>query len=144
MPTDPVVLGVNTRPLIRGTLGVFAPPPPIRFNEDGTINVESVVTLNQVISDLIRHMNSGLSMGDGTDGGQTGNIQNQWLSFVAPSAADTDIELPHGLNRIPTGFSTYFVDAAAVVYVRDYGSWTKKRIIVRCDTGGTSCVIQLA
>lgn len=141
---DPVVLGINTRPLIRGTDGIIAPPPPIKFNDDGTINVQSVVTLNQVISDLIKHINSGLSTGNGTDGGQTGNTQNQWLSFVTPSVADTEFELPHGLQRTPVGFATYFVDAAAIVYISNYGSWTNKRILLKCDSVSTSCVILLA
>jgi hypothetical protein len=133
-----------TKPLIRGEDGIVSPPPPIKLNEDGTVSVQSLVSLNQTVAALIKAINSGLSMGSGVNGGQAGNIRNQWLTFVTPSVADTEFEMPHGLDRVPLGFATYFVDKAATIYVSNYGSWTKTRLLLKCDTASTSCVIQLA
>lgn len=133
-----------TKPLIRGEAGIISPPPPLKPNEDGTVSVQSIVSLNQTIAALVKAINSGLSMGTGVNGGQAGNINNQWLTFVTPGVADTEFEMPHGLNRTPLGFAVYFIDKAASLYVSNYGSWTKNRILLKCDTATVSCVIQLA
>jgi len=131
------------KPLVRGPEGIIAPPPPIKLNEDGTVNVQSIVSVNRTLAGLVKHLNSGLSMGAGVNGQQTGSIKNQWLTFVTPSTPDEEFEMPHGLDRVPVGFCTWFLDKGAVVYVSNYGSWTKTRILLKCNTASTSCVIEL-
>lgn len=131
------------KPLIRGTEGVISPPPPLQLDDDGKVSTQSIVGLNQTIAAVIKALNSGLSMGAGVNGGQAGNMRNQWHTFVTPSTPDEEFEMPHGLDRVPIGFSPYFMDKAAILYVSNYGSWTKTRFLIKCDTATVSCVIQL-
>lgn len=124
--------------------GLISPPAKIRLGKDGQITVESIVSLNQAIENLTKHINGGLSVGTAEEGTIVGNFNNQWLVFVSPSVADTEFELPHGLGRTPIGFTTWFVDKAAVVYVSRYGSWNKSRIFLKVNQGSVNCVIELA
>lgn len=124
------------KPLKRTEDGVFAPPPPIRLNTDGTINVESLVALNLILGGLITHINKGLSLGDGTNGSQMGNLFGQWLSFVTPSSANVEFEMPHGLGVAPFGWIPVFTDGDGVLKASNYGSWNSSRVLFK--HGGTS------
>ena len=124
--------------------GLIAPPPSVRLGADGKVSVESVVSLNQTLAAIVRHINTGLSIGTGAAGTKTGNFRNQWLVFLSPSSANTTIELPHGLGRTPLGFTTWFVDANAVIYAFNYGSWNRERILLRVSAAAVNCVIELA
>lgn len=124
--------------------GIIAPPSPIIRSIDGKINVESIVSINQTLAAVVKKINHGLSVGTAQAGSGVGNFRNQWLVFVSPSVADEEFELPHGLKRTPIGFTTWFIDAAGIIYVSRYGSWNKERIFLKCSAGSASCVIELA
>jgi len=124
--------------------GLIAPPPQVRLGDDGKVSVASIVSLNQTLASIIRHINSGLSVGAAGAGTQVGNFRNQWLVFLSPGTANVEFELPHGLGRAPIGFTTWFVDAAAVIYASRYGSWNKERILLKVNVASVNCVIELA
>jgi len=124
--------------------GIIAPPAPIRLTEDGNVSPATVLAINQTLAAIVKHINGGLSVGTGQARSRVGNFQNQWLVFTSPSAADTEFELPHGLGRTPIGFTTWFVNKAGVLYIDNYGSWNRDRILLKCSTGTTACVIELA
>jgi hypothetical protein len=123
--------------------GIFSPPAPLKLNADGTVNVQSIVSLNLTIQSLITHLNKGLSLGDGTTGSQTGNIFGEWLAFVTPSSANVEFELPHNLGQTPFGVSTWFQDVAGSLLVSRYGSWNKRRILLKHSGTSVSCVVFL-
>lgn len=124
--------------------GILAPPAPIRLGEDGQINIETIVSINQTLSSIVRHINGGLSVGTAQARSRAGNFRNQWIVFTSPSTPDEEFELPHGLGRTPIGFTTWFIDDGGVVYVSNYGSWNRERILLKCSVASANCVIELA
>jgi hypothetical protein len=124
--------------------GLLAPPASIRLGHDGKIGPGAIVAINQTLAAIVNHINKGLSIGTSQAGTQTGNFQNQWLVFTSPSGANTEFELPHGLGRVPIGFTVWFVNKGAVVYASNFGSWNKERILLKCNTATTEVVLELA
>ena len=124
--------------------GLISVPAPVRLGADGKVTVGAIVALNQTLAAIVRHINGGLSVGTSQAGTKAGNFRNQWLVFTSPSGANTEFELPHGLLRVPIGFTTWFVNANAVIYASNYGSWNKERILLMCSGASVDCVIELA
>jgi len=124
--------------------GLLAPPVPIRLGKDGGITPGMIVSLNQTLTAIVSHINGGLSMGTAQAGTRTGNMRNQWLVFVSPGTADLEFELPHGLGRVPFGYTTWFVDKAAIVYASRYGSWNRERIFLKVNATSVNCILEVA
>lgn len=124
--------------------GLLAPPASIRLGHDGKIGPGAIVAINQTLAAIVNHINSGLSVGNSTAGTQTGNFRNQWLVFTSPSTANLEFELPHGLDRVPIGFTVWFLNKNAVVYASNFGSWNKDRILLKCSAVTTEVVLELA
>lgn len=123
--------------------GLLSPLPPLRLNPQGQVGTETLLALNQALSSIIKHINSGLSIGTGSQGSQTGNTRNQWLSFVTPSTPDLEFEMPHGIGRTPIGYTVWFQDKAGSIYVSNYGSWNRERILLKCSVATLSGIIEL-
>ncbi len=123
--------------------GLLSPPVPLRLNSQGQVGSETLLAINQTLAAIVKHINSGLSIGDGSQGSQTGNTRNQWLAFVSPGTANVEFEMPHGLGRTPFGFTVWFQDKAGSIYVSNFGSWNRDRILLKCSVATLSGVIEL-
>lgn len=110
-------------------------------SKEGKLTDQQVAYLVDGIRNLTRAVNGKLSLGDGSNSSQSGNIDGQLkeLTFVN---ANTDYEVPHGLERIPIGFISLDVNAdGAVVRGGSRGSWSETRLFLRCNVAGTTALV---
>lgn len=65
------------------------------------------------------------------------NLDGVLCAVVTPNVADTEFNILHSLNRIPTGFLTCYLDKAAIIY--DSGTaWTAAKIFLKCNAVSAS------
>lgn len=129
------------KPKVRTGVGMLATPPPLRLTKEGTLPVTAIVSINQTLAGIVKHINNGLSFGSGVNGEQPGGLDAQTLSFTAPSGANTEFEVPHGLRRTPWGFFPAFINLGGVIYASNYGSWNKERVLLKCSAASADCII---
>ena len=131
-------MAVSTRR--RTGTGTIPDIPPITLT-DGKLTDQQVVTLSDALRSLIRAFNGGISFGDGSNSSLSGNIDGHTkeVFFVA---ANTDVEVPHGLGRTPIGVITLDVNVdGAVVRGNLRGDWNASRLFLRCSQAGTTALL---
>ena len=114
--------------------------PPITLSE-GKLSDQQAAYMTDAIRNLIRAFNGRVSFGDGSNSSQSGNIDGQTkeVFFVA---ANTDVEVPHGLGRVPIGVIVLDVTVdAAVVRGSQRGDWNSSRLFLRCSQAGTTALL---
>jgi hypothetical protein len=127
---------IAKRPLIKTGVGVLSDPGRIRLGPDGKIGPEAIQAFNDFLAAVVKIFNAGLSFGTGAQSTQVGNFFAQYVEFTAPSAADTEIEIPHGLGAIPIGFWPIFHDTKdADLYASSFGSWGEDKLFVKSSLG---------
>ena len=105
---------------------------------DGKLDNVQVGFIVNAIRSLLRAVNGRLRFGDGTHSSQSGNIDGH-TKTVYFADANTDNEVPHGLDRVPIGIIVLYVDTdGAVVRGASEGSWNKSRMLVRCNVAGAT------
>jgi hypothetical protein len=113
--------------------------PPITLTE-GKLTEQQASFLSDAIRGVIRSLNGQLSLGDGTTSTQSGNIDGQTKEHYF-SAADTDYEIPHGLERVPIGIIVLDVNVdGAVVRGNLHGDWNSTRLFLRCSQAATTAL----
>lgn len=123
--------------------GMISDPPRLVPTEDGKLPASVVSKLNAFLTDVITAINGRISFGDGYQASRSGNIDGQWITFTAPSVADTQFEIPHDLGRRPTGYSVWRRDDYALLKDANVGGWDEKRIYMKSNTGGATYLILL-
>ena len=117
---------------IENGVGMLA-APEIQEPKEG--QVAGVVTyLAGLFKNIVTAINGRLSLGNAAQSSQSGNIDGQWITYVFPSSANTEVEIPHGLGRVPVGFFVGEKDKACDVYTSNRSGWGKERIYLKCDT----------
>ena len=122
--------------------GYLPEPQPIRATE-GKLTPQAVDYINGMFAAIVHVLNGNLTEGDGTAGSGTGNLYGQWIDVVTPSVADTEFVVPHGLKRLAVGVLVVAKDKAAIVYDSNRGSWTRDRILLKCDTGSVTLKLRI-
>jgi hypothetical protein len=124
------------RPLIKTGVGVLSDPGRIRLDEEGKLGTDAIRIFNDFLAVIVKKFNSGLSFGTGAQSTQVGNLRAQYIRFTAPAAADTEMEIPHGLGAIPIGYWPIFHDTKdADLYVSSHGSWGKDKLFLKSSVG---------
>ena len=125
---------------IRTGTGSLPDFPPIVLTE-GRFSETQAVTLSEAVRGLIRAFNGGISFGDGSNSSLSGNIDGQTKEVYFPDA-NTDVEIPHGLGRVPIGIITLDVNVdGAVVRGNQRGDWNATRLFLRCSQAGTTALM---
>lgn len=123
-------MAISTR--IRNGVGMVPDMPPITITE-GKLTEQQASALSDAIRTVIRKLNGQLSLGDGTNSTQSGNIDGQTKEIYFASK-NTDVEIPHGLGRVPIGIITLDVNVdGAVVRGNQRGDWNASRLYLRCS-----------
>lgn len=121
-------------------VGFVADMPPITLSE-GKLTDQQAAYLTDAIRSLIRQFNGRISFGDGSASSQLGNIDGHTKEVYFP-AANTDVEVPHGLGRVPIGIITLDVNVdGAVVRGSQRGDWNATRLFLRCSQAGTTALL---
>ena len=131
-------MAISTR-IAKGT-GFVPDMPPITLSE-GKLTDQQAAYITDAVRGLIRAFNGRVSFGDGSNSSQSGNIDGQTkeVFFVA---ANTDVEVPHGLGRVPIGVIVLDVTVdAAVVRGNQRGDWNSSRLFLRCSQAGTTALL---
>lgn len=105
---------------------------------DGKLTDTQIGALVDAIRNIIKTMNGLISFGNGAHSSQSGNIDGH-TKEVTFTNANTDYEVPHGLDRVPIGIIVLDVNQdGAVVRGGSQGSWGPERLFVRCNVAGTT------
>lgn len=108
------------------------------FLKEGKVDAQDLAYLFSLFDSIIEKINGRISIGDGTQASQSGNVDGQLISVAFPTPADTEIEVPHGLDRIPIALIPLLPDRACSVYGSNIGSWTKTRMLLKCNVASAS------
>jgi hypothetical protein len=131
-------MAISTR--IRTGAGAIPDMPPITVSE-GKLTDFQASYLTDSIRGLIRAFNGGISLGDGSQSSLSGNIDGHTKEVYFPTA-NTDVEVPHGLGRVPIGILTLDVNMdGAVVRGNQRGDWNANRLFLRCSVSGTTALL---
>jgi len=110
---------------------------------DGQLTGSVASAITQAVRALMRRLNNGLSLGNGVSGYQAGNLDAQYIDVLTPGVADTAIEVPHDLGRVPIGYEVVRRDKAAVVYDADAGSWNERRFYVKANVASVTVKLRV-
>ena len=131
-------MAISTR--IRTGVGQITDMPPVTLSEGKLTNLQAAY-ITDAIRGLIRAFNGAISFGDGSNSSLSGNIDGHTkeVFFVT---ANTDIEVPHGLERPPIGIIVLDVNVdGAVVRGSQRGDWNANRLFLRCSQAGTTALL---
>jgi hypothetical protein len=124
---------------IRNGVGMLADMPPVT-PKDGKITDQQASFLSDAIRGMIRAFNGQVSFGNGVTSTQSGNIDGQTKEHYF-DAANTDYEIPHGLERVPIGVIVLDVNVdGAVVRGNLHGDWSSTRLFLRCSKAATTAL----
>ncbi len=125
---------------IRTGIGMIPDMPPITLSE-GKLTDQQAAYITDSIRTIIRGYNGGISFGDGSNSSLSGNIDGH-TKEVFFNAANTDVEIPHGLARVPIGILVLDVNVdGAVVRGSQRGDWNATRLFLRCSQAGTTALM---
>lgn len=125
--------------LVRKGIGLVSPPAGSPVHE-GRVD-ERVLALEALTQALVRAVNGQLSLGDGTLFSLSGNVFGQWVVWVFPSVADTEVTIPHGLGRVPVGFIVANKDRYCDVKRGPTVTWTSTVFSVSCNTASANVLL---
>ena len=63
--------------------------------------------------------------------------------MVFPAVANTEIEIPHGLGRVVSGYEVCRKDRAADVYDSNAGSWTAQRVLLKSTVASATVRLRI-
>ena len=127
-------------PRIRKGTGYVADMPPITLSE-GKLTDQQAAYITDSVRSLIRAFNGGISFGDGSASSHSGNIDGHTKEVYFP-LANTDVEVPHGLGRVPIGMIVLDTNTdGAVVRGAQRGDWNATRLFLRCSIAGTTVLL---
>src|SRR5687767_3109807 len=88
------------------------PPLP---RQDAALSESQFISLYNKVRELITKVNGRISHGTGLNA-HRGNIDEQFIDYVVPSAANTEFSVPHGLDRLVQGYEVVRKDRAVDIY----------------------------
>ena len=115
-----------------GIIGAF---PSLLLPEDGKFTAQQVAWIVETLQRLSDAINGQLSLGTGDSATRGGNFNAQWIvQFFTTGGAE--VEIPHGLGRVPTDVFFGVPDNPCNFSTRKRGSWSPTSIWIACDTAG--------
>lgn len=121
-------------------IGRIPTPPQIQVRE-GKLSAQDLQVLYNAVMALYPLINGGITFGNGDSFSYSGNLDGEWVPWVTPAVADTEFEIPHGLDRIPLGYLVFGQDKYCKVKDSRRGSWTSDRLLLKCDTAAVSLLL---
>jgi hypothetical protein len=97
--------------------------------------------LKNTYEDIGKVVNGGLEFGSPTNK-TAQNLNGVWFTGVTPVAPNTEFTVPLNLGRIPTGFITFSIDQAGILY-RSTTTWTATTAFLKCNVASAHVVIFL-
>jgi hypothetical protein len=76
-------------------------------------------------------INGGLSFGNGDSGSWAGNLDAQYVTAEAPTGANVEFLVPHGLERVPSGYEVVRKDRACDIYDSRADAWSETSMYVK-------------
>ncbi len=110
------------RDLVRTGAGMMAQITEIKSHLDSLSAVQTIIT----------KINGGLSLGDGLNSSQAGNIDAQYIDFYF-SAANTEYEIPWSKERIAIGYDVVRRSKAGHIYDSNVGQWSPTALFLKSD-----------
>ncbi len=119
-------------------VGMVPEAPPVTA-KDGKLSESQVSYIFDTLKTHEQALNGNLSLGNGVNSTQAGNLLGQ-TKVVFFKNADTNYIVPYDLaGRVAIGILQLYIDTDdAVVRAADEGSWTPKQMYVRCNVAGTT------
>lgn len=122
------------RILLADRSGALIPPPPALFvDEKGVVLPNLAQQLETWLLTVVSHVNR-IRFGTGNQSTKAGNVWGQWIEFIAPSVADTEFEVDHGLGETPVAYWVGRSDRAGQLYDSNIGGWNPRNIFFKSDT----------
>jgi len=113
-----------------GIIGAF---PSLLLPEDGKFTAQQVAWIVETLQRLSDAINGQLSLGTGDSSTRGGNFNAQWIvQHFEPAAVE--IEIPHGLGRVPVDVLPGIPNLPAHFYTAKRGSWSPTTLWLACDT----------
>lgn len=120
---------------IETAAGMLPEPQEIQTDQQGRLTESSVAALSAFMKGVAQALNGRLSLGDGVQSAQSGNIDGQNVTWTF-AVANQEYEIPHGLGRVPVGVLPVQLDRAGIVYMSNAGGWGINHIFLKSNTAG--------
>lgn len=121
-------------------LGFLTELPPLEAR-DGKLTPFDLVNLYGAMLTLIQAFNGEISLGTGEHGTRAGNLDVQVVEVPFGTVANTETHVPHGLDRVISGYWRVRADRACDVYDGNVGNWNNEKFTVKCSVA--SAVVTL-
>jgi hypothetical protein len=125
------------------TAGQLAHPEPIEIDHDRNLTPQSVGALNAFMQAYAAGFNGKVSLGDGRQSSQSGNIDGQTIVVLTPATPDEEFQVPHGLARAPIGRIVLSQDLPAHLYDSNRGGWGVRQVFFKCDVASVTFTLVL-
>lgn len=103
------------REMVRTGTGIVEAAPTIETPE-GKFTETAATELQRFMDRIVSTLNGKLTLGDGSQSSMAGNLGGQWVTFTF-AAANTEYEIPHGLERVPAAvFAPVHTEDARLYY----------------------------
>jgi hypothetical protein len=119
----------------------------LKPDREGNLGDAAILRLGSAINGVISLMNGGLRLGDGSANSEAGNLSGVLLDITFPSVANTEIEMPHDLGRVPIAALVFWKDRACDVYSGRGASkaWgTESRAFFKCTVASARVILCIA
>jgi len=133
---------VAQRTIVRDGEGVLALPHLPRLDPDGKLSDGGLSAINAAIRALYEKLDGGISFGSGEASSQAGNLDAQVIQLNVITGTN-EIEVGHGLNRVPWGFHVVYRDGPVDVYASSVRSWGTDTMYITTVLAAGTAVIKI-
>lgn len=124
------------QPSTRGAVKV----PDRRFMP-GPLSAEAARDITEAFDRLRAALNGGLSLGDGTDGTQAGNLSAQVRVVTTPATPGASFVVVHGLGRQAVGYLAVKKSAACDVFDADDHASNDSELWLQASAGAVELTL---
>ena len=124
------------------TTGQVGNISPIDVSRE-TNTAQAVNALYSAVNSVIRLLNLGLSLGDGTTGSNAGNLDAAYVEILTPDVPNEEFEIVHYLGRLPIAYDLCRKDRACDVFDSSSGSWNDTTMRLKCNTASATILLRI-
>lgn len=130
------------RPIPPGAALSQLPDIQLSKGPDGRQEVAPSALLNLIakVNEIVSKLKGLVSLGDGSDGSWTGNVDGQHITWTF-TIANTEALIPHLLKRTPKGYWVTRSTVAARLYDSNPGGWSPVALYLKCDVPATVSIL---
>ena len=114
--------------------GVLLSNPQEIVLHEGKITAPAIQNINEHLLATTAKINGELSLGDGSQGSRSGNIEGRWIKVVTPSTPSTEFPVYHGLGKLAVGALVALASDYCRIRTSSEGSWGTNVLFLQCDT----------